>query len=275
MSSDRQTTATPESVGMSSDRLARVHPVMESYVAERGVVGISTLVSRRGEVVHAAQFGHQDREADVAMSADTIFRIYSMTKPVVSTALMMLHEEGAFQLDQPVAKYLPAFFGTQVREADGSLVDQARPMQIRDLLTHTSGLTYDFMMDNEVAGLYREARIMNDAGRSLEAVIDALAAIPLAFQPGSRWQNRLGERPRSCCSTNTTPSPGGRWFALAVVSSRVRWLNNRSVSSCRSGSSHRSAWSTPGSGLRHRRSIDCQRCTVCLTWWDGTITAVN
>lgn len=191
-SSDQQTTATPESVGMSSSRLERIAPVMESYVTERGVVGISTLVSRRGEVVHTSQFGHRDREADVAMTADTIFRIYSMTKPVVSTALMMLHEEGAFQLDQPVAKYLPAFFGTKVRETDGSLVDQARPMQIRDLLTHTSGLTYDFMMDNEVAALYREARIMNDAGRSLEAVIDALAAIPLAFQPGSRWHYSVG-----------------------------------------------------------------------------------
>ncbi|MEM7325481.1 MAG: serine hydrolase domain-containing protein [Actinomycetota bacterium] len=185
-------TATPESVGMSSARLERVAPVMERYVATGEVAGISTLIGRRGEVVHAAQFGHRDREAGEPMTADTIFRIYSMTKPVVSTALMMLHEEGAYQLDQPVAKYLPAFLGTKVAGPDGSLVDQARPMQIRDLLSHTSGLTYDFMMDNEVAARYREARIMNDATRSLEAVTDALAEIPLAFQPGTRWHYSVG-----------------------------------------------------------------------------------
>ncbi|MEX0846951.1 MAG: serine hydrolase domain-containing protein [Ilumatobacteraceae bacterium] len=182
----------PEAVGMSTDRLARIRPIMESYVSERGVVGISTMVSRRGQIVHAEQFGHQDREAGLPMAADTIFRIYSMTKPVVSTALMLLHEEGRFQLEHPVAQYLPAFGATKVLGADGVVVDQARPMQIRDLLTHTSGLTYDFMADNPVAQLYRDARIMNDATRTLEAAIDELATIPLAFQPGSKWHYSVG-----------------------------------------------------------------------------------
>lgn len=182
----------PESVGMSAERLARIRPIMESYVSERGVAGISTVVSRRGQVVHAEQFGFQDKEAGIPMSADTIFRIYSMTKPVVSTALMLLHEEGRFQLEHPVAQYLPAFGATKVLAADGTLVDQARPMQVRDLLMHTSGLTYDFMADNPVAGLYRQARIMNDATRTLEATIDELATLPLAFQPGSRWHYSVG-----------------------------------------------------------------------------------
>ena len=182
----------PESVGLSSARLARVVPVMESYVTERGVVGISTMVARRGEIVHAEQFGFQDKEAGTPMAPDTIFRIYSMTKPVVSTALMLLHEEGAFQLEQPVAEYLPAFGATQVMADDGTLVDQARPMQIRDLLSHTSGLTYDFMADNPAAQLYRDARIMNDSTRPLGAVIDELATLPLAFQPGSRWHYSVG-----------------------------------------------------------------------------------
>ncbi|MFN6122572.1 MAG: serine hydrolase domain-containing protein, partial [Actinomycetes bacterium] len=137
----------PEAAGMSSARLDRIRPVMESYVSERGVAGISTMVSRRGRIVHAAQFGFQDTEAGIPMSADSVFRIYSMTKPIVSTALMLLHEEGRFQLEHPVAQYLPAFATTKVLGADGDLVDQARPMQIRDLLTHTSGLTYDFMAD--------------------------------------------------------------------------------------------------------------------------------
>ncbi len=182
----------PEAAGMSSARLDRIRPVMESYVSERGVAGISTMVSRRGQIVHAAQFGFQDTEAGIPMSADSVFRIYSMTKPIVSTALMLLHEEGRFQLEHPVAQYLPAFATTKVLGADGDLVDPARPMQIRDLLTHTSGLTYDFMADNPVAQLYRDARIMNDATRSLEALIDDLAALPLAFQPGSRWHYSVG-----------------------------------------------------------------------------------
>ena len=186
------TTTSPETVGMSSDRLHRITPVMESYVAERGVVGISTMISRRGEIVHAEQFGFQDREAGTPMAADTIFRIYSMTKPVVSTALMLLHEEGAFQLEQPVAQYLPAFGTTKVLADDGSLVDQARPMQIGDLLGHTSGLTYDFMADNPAAQMYRDARIMNDAARPLDALIDELATLPLAFQPGTRWHYSVG-----------------------------------------------------------------------------------
>ena len=184
--------SSPEAAGMSSARLERLRPVMESYVRERGVAGISTMVSRRGRIVHTAQFGYQDKEAGTPMAADTIFRIYSMTKPIVSTALMLLHEEGRFQLEHPVAQYLPAFATTKVLGADGVLVDQARPMQVRELLMHTSGLTYDFMADNPVAQLYRDARIMNDATRTLAALVDDLAALPLAFQPGSRWHYSVG-----------------------------------------------------------------------------------
>jgi CubicO group peptidase (beta-lactamase class C family) len=184
--------ASPEAVGMSSVRLARIRPVMESYVNERGIAGISTLISRRGRVVHAEQFGFRDKEAGSPMTADAIFRVYSMTKPIVSTALMMLHEEGRFQLDHPVSQYLPAFGSTKVLSDDGTLAEQLRPMQIRDLLMHTSGLTYDFMVDNPVAQMYRDAQIMHDATRSLEAVIDDLATLPLAFQPGARWHYSVG-----------------------------------------------------------------------------------
>ena len=186
------TTTSPETVGMSSARLARISPVMESYVNERGVAGISTMISRRGQIVHDEQFGFQDIEAGTPLAPDTIFRIYSMTKPIVSTALMLLHEEGRFQLEHPVAQYLPAFATTKVLADDGTLVDPVRPMQIRDLLSHTSGLTYDFMADNPVAQLYRDARIMNDATRPLGALVDELATIPLAFQPGTRWHYSVG-----------------------------------------------------------------------------------
>ncbi len=185
-------TATPESVGMSSSRLERVSTLMQTYVEERGVRGISTLIARRGEVVHAEQFGLRDEDAGRPVTPDTIFRIYSMTKPVASTALMLLHEEGAFQLEHPVATYLPAFASLQVMEADGSLVDPVRPIEVRNLLTHTSGLTYDFMVDTPVPALYREARIMNDGSRTLEQLIAAITELPLASQPGARWHYSVG-----------------------------------------------------------------------------------
>jgi len=155
---------------------------------------MSTLVSRRGKIVHADQVGWQDREAGVPLAEDTIYRIYSMTKPIICTALMTLYEEGRFQLVDPVAKYVPAFGETKVMNVDGSLEDQAslRPMQVRDVMTHTSGLTYDFFEDFPVGAQYREARLMNDPTRTLEQVIDELAKIPLAFQPGSMWHYSLG-----------------------------------------------------------------------------------
>ena len=167
----------PESVGMSSQRLGRIGTAMQRYVDDGVVRGISTMVMRKGKVVHAEQFGHRDAEAGLKVTPETIFRIYSMTKPIVSTALMLLHEASAFQLEDPVAKYLPLFGATQVLSSDGTLVPQARPMNVCDLMTHTSGLTYDFMEDTPVGQLYREARIMNDATRTLEATIYALAGV--------------------------------------------------------------------------------------------------
>ncbi len=185
------TTSAPESVGMSSERLERLEPAMQAFIDDGSVAGISTMISRRGQIVHAMQVGHRDTEAGLAMTPDTIFRIYSMTKPIVSTALMMLHEEGRFQLTDPLSSYIPAFAETKVMADDGSLVDQARPIEVRDVMMHTSGLTYDFML-SPVAELYREARIMNDATRSLEECVDAIAAIPLAFQPGAMWHYSVG-----------------------------------------------------------------------------------
>ncbi|MFN0029055.1 MAG: serine hydrolase domain-containing protein [Acidimicrobiales bacterium] len=177
---------------MSSDRLARIDPVMEAFAESGGFAGLSVVLARRGQTVFSGQYGFRDREAGLPMTGDTIFRIYSMTKPVVSTALMMLFEEGRFRLTDPVAKYLPAFGAVKVLQEDGSLVEPLRPMQVRDLLTHTSGLTYDFLQDFAVADRYREARLMNDPTRTLGQVITDLAALPLAFQPGSRWHYSVG-----------------------------------------------------------------------------------
>ena len=177
---------------MSADRLARIDPVMQSFVDDRGFAGVSVLIARHGKTVFEGQYGYQDKEAGKPMTPDTIFRAYSMTKPIVSTALMILFEEGRFRLNDPVAKYLPAFGATKVLSGDGSLVDPVRPMTVRDLLSHTSGLTYDFLQDSPVGQMYRDAQLMNDPTRSLEQLIAELASIPLAFQPGTRWHYSLG-----------------------------------------------------------------------------------
>ncbi len=182
----------PSSVGMSASRLSRIDAALNPFVDSGEVAGYLTLVARRGSIVHRTSYGHRDREAGVAMSDDTIFRIYSMTKPIVSTALMLLHEEGRFLLDQPVATYLPEFAALKVAEADGSLVDPVRPPTIGDVLAHTSGLTYDFMVDNPAAEHYRTNQIMHDATRTLAECIEALAELPLGFQPGSRWHYSVG-----------------------------------------------------------------------------------
>ena len=181
----------PETVGMSGRRLELVRPVMQSYV-DRGVYsGISTLIARRGKVVHSEQFGWRDKEARLPMSADTIFRLYSMTKPIVCTALMTLYEEGRCRLIDPVAAYIPAFGRVKVLNPDGALVDPARPVNLRDLMTHTSGLTYHWLEDFPVGEMYKGSKLF-DASCSLEAAIEDLARFPLAFQPGSRWHYSVG-----------------------------------------------------------------------------------
>ncbi len=181
----------PEFVGMSARRLERIRPAMQAYV-DRGVyAGITTLIARRGKVIHEEQFGWRDKEARSPMTADAIFRLYSMTKPIVCTGLMTLLEEGRFTLFDSLAKYVPAFAGVKVREPDGSLVKPARPIQLRDLMTHTSGLTYHFVEDSPLIKAYQGSRLL-DPKCSLEAAIDDLARFPLAFQPGTRWRYSVG-----------------------------------------------------------------------------------
>ncbi|MBV8441760.1 MAG: beta-lactamase family protein [Hyphomicrobiales bacterium] len=181
----------PESVGMSARRVERVKPAMQAYI-DRGVyAGISTLIARRGKIVHSGQFGWRDNEAQTPMSTDTIFRLYSMTKPIVCVAMMTLLEEARCTLFDPLAKYIPAFAGVKVREADGSLVNPARPILLRDLMAHTSGLTYHFVDETEVGKMYLGAKLL-DALCPLEAAIDDLARFPLAFQPGTRWRYSVG-----------------------------------------------------------------------------------
>ncbi len=181
----------PETVGMSTSRLKRIGPVMQAYV-DRGVyAGVNTLVARRGKIVHAGQYGSRDKEAGTPMTADTIFRLYSMTKPMICTALMTLFEEGKCTLVDPVAKYIPAFGKVKVLQDDALLVDPVRPMNLRDLMTHTSGLVYHFLGDSEVSRMYGQAKLF-DGKTPLAEAIDDLAQLPLAFQPGTKWKYSVG-----------------------------------------------------------------------------------
>jgi CubicO group peptidase (beta-lactamase class C family) len=180
-----------EAVGMSARRLERIRPAMQAYI-DRGVyAGVSTLIARRGKVVHAGAVGWRDKEAGSPMTADTIFRLYSMTKPIICTALMTLLEEGRFRLIEPLAKYIPAFGSVKVLEADGTLVAPVRPILIRDLMTHMSGLSYHFIEEAGVGKMYTEAKLLA-AHHSLEDTINDLARFPLAFQPGSKWRYSVG-----------------------------------------------------------------------------------
>ena len=180
--------AAPESQGFNARRLARIKPKMQAYVESGEFSGITTLIARRGHIVHFEHSGVRDKTAQAPLDSSTIFRIYSMTKPIVCTALMTLYEEARFHLLDPLAKYIPAFAKVKVWNGDGqALADPARPIFIRDLFTHTAGLTYDFLEDTPVSKMYLDAGLLSNADASLESTVSELARLPLAYQPGSRW----------------------------------------------------------------------------------------
>jgi CubicO group peptidase (beta-lactamase class C family) len=183
-----QSIADPESQGFASRRLARIRPRMQAYVDSGNFAGITTLLARRGKVVHFEHCGVRDLAGQEPLDSSTIFRIYSMTKPIVCTALMTLYEEARFHLFEPVAKYIPAFAKVKVWDGDGRPpADPVRPILIRDLFTHTAGLTYAFLEDTPVSRMYLDSGLLSNAAVSLESVIQELARLPLAYQPGSRW----------------------------------------------------------------------------------------
>jgi CubicO group peptidase (beta-lactamase class C family) len=180
------TAASPESVGISSDRLARIRPAMQRWIDRGTIAGASMMIARRGKIVYADQIGRMSKETDEALRSDAIFRIYSMTKPIVCTALMMLYEEGRFQLITPLATFIPAFANVKVLQQDKEVAPQ-RPITIGDLMTHLGGFTYDFLIDSPVGELYRQHELMHNAQRTLQQFVDELARLPLAYHPGTKW----------------------------------------------------------------------------------------
>ena len=182
--------SSPEDAGMSSDRLSRLSDSMQQLIDEGRLAGMTTMIARHGKIVHFETYGYRDLEVKDAMTKDTIFRIYSMSKPITGVALMMLYEEGKFNLSDPVERYIPEFRGLQVAVADGSdspnLEDLTRPMTIRDLMSHTAGLTYGSFSRSQVDTMYRENMVLAFDG-TLQDMIDRLAEIPLRQQPGTKW----------------------------------------------------------------------------------------
>lgn len=155
------------------------------------MAGMVTLVARHGRIVHFEIHGHADQASQKPMSKDTIFRIFSMTKPITGAALMICLEEGWFNVVDPVSKYIPAFAHVKVWD-DGKLVDPIRPVTIQDLYRHTAGLTYGGLHgDHPVDQMYTEAKI-GDTSQTMAEFSAAIAAMPLRFHPGEKWHYSMG-----------------------------------------------------------------------------------
>jgi CubicO group peptidase (beta-lactamase class C family) len=182
----------PEALGFSSARLSRINNLMSRYVESGKLAGIVTCVARRGQVVHFEIDGHQNLEARTPMARDSIFRIYSMTKPITSVALMMLYEESLFNLTDAVSQYIPALENVKVWAGDGILESPIRPITIQDLLRHTSGLSYGSHAESHspVDKLYDEAGVVDSKITNAEMTA-RIAGLPLVFHPGARWHYSL------------------------------------------------------------------------------------
>ena len=174
----------PETVGFSTDRLGKVTEFVDREIADGNLVGTVTLVARHGQVVHFEAAGRYGLEDDRPMDTDALFRIFSMTKPITTVAAMILYEEGAFHLGDPVAKYIPELADMQLL-IDGEPVPLQSQMTIEQLMTHTAGLTNGWHIEHPVERAYRDAALRQSA--DLTVFIEKLATLPLRFEPGTRY----------------------------------------------------------------------------------------
>jgi len=184
--------ASPRSLGFDADRLARIDRFLAERYVDPGLLPCAQLlVARRGELVHRTVLGHASLEKKQRLADDTIFRIYSMTKPVTSVAFMMLVEEGRIAIDDPVAKWIPSWRDQAVYRSGmpGAFVTRPvdAPMRVLDLLRHTSGLTYGFQLRTNVDAAYRALKADAFESENLEAFVDKLGRLPLEFSPGTAW----------------------------------------------------------------------------------------
>ncbi len=188
--------AQPETVGMSAPRLQRMDAVIDDYIAKKGQAGVAVLVARNGRIVYHKAYGQDDVTAKTPLKRDAIFRLASQTKAITSIGLMMLFEEGKFLLDDPISKYIPAFKSPKVlekfNEKDSSYtsVPAKREITIRQLMTHTSGISYPSIGTKEAVAIYAKNKIPSGIGtptNTLAEVMPRLAALPLMHNPGDKW----------------------------------------------------------------------------------------
>ncbi len=177
--------SSPERQGMSSERLERVTALTQRYVDEGKLAGVITMINRGGKIVHTSVVGNRGADDKRPLELDHLFRIYSMTKPITAVAAMQLYEQGHFFLADPVSKYVPELKDVQVMNEDGELFAPTRPMTMRDLLSHTAGLSYGFNPQDPVDKLYREAKIFE--AKDLTEFAEIVGKLPLRYQPGERW----------------------------------------------------------------------------------------
>lgn len=186
-------TTSASDLGVSTERLAHVDATMHAYVDKGKLPGVQTLISRRGELVHHDCYGLADVEAKQPVAPDTIYRIYSMTKPITSVGLMMLYEQGSFLLENPISRWLPEFADAQVWHGGTAEAPETRPaaraITVHDVLTHMSGLTYGFHFQHPLDELYRANALgdFSEPGYDLAEGVGRMASLPLLFDPGTRW----------------------------------------------------------------------------------------
>lgn len=182
--------ASAESEGMSTERLAQLRSGMKELVDQGRLAGAVTMVSRHGKVVEFDASGKRDIAANAPMQKDSIFRIYSMSKPITGVAMMILFEDGKWQLNDPVAKYIPEFAKLKVYSTDANnnvvMKDQAHPVTMRELMSHSGGFTYGFFSNTAVDKLQIEADLLNPSN-TLDEFIKRAAKLPLNSQPGTEW----------------------------------------------------------------------------------------
>jgi CubicO group peptidase (beta-lactamase class C family) len=178
----------PEKLGLSTERLTRIDEYMEQYVSEGKIAGFVTLVARHGEIAYFDKYGYQDISAQKPIELGTIFRIYSMSKPITSVAFMMLFERGLVRLEDPISKFIPEFKKTKVYGKDGKLVDLIREITVHDLLVHTAGFSYGGIQETKIPvdADYDKADLFNP-DIDLTEMVRRIASLPLAFQPGTEW----------------------------------------------------------------------------------------
>ena len=180
----------PESVGFSAERLERLHAVMQKTVDEKQLAGAVTILARHGKIVDYHTYGERDMEAHLPMTNDTIFRDFSMTKPVTGVAMMILFEQGKWLPNDPIAKYIPEFAHLKVYkgvDAQGHMIlaDPEHQPTMAELMSHTAGFTYGLFGQSPVDQMYRDAKLLQS--KNLQEFIDRLAKIPLLYEPGKGW----------------------------------------------------------------------------------------